>query len=135
MNELLQAITPILLASLVAIVGYLAKIAGIQVQRVADKHAIKAKLDANKTIVDLAVKYVQQVFNEADNKTKYNEAKNKALEILSEKGIKITDAELNMLIEASVANFKQGMSETVTLKNPSIEENVVASEVADKTKE
>ena len=135
MNELLQAITPILLASLVAIVGYLAKIAGIQVQRVADKYAIKAKLDANKTIVDLAVKYVQQVFNEADNKTKYNEAKNKALEILSEKGIKITDAELNMLIEASVANFKQGMTETVTLKNPSIGENVVASEVADKTKE
>ena len=135
MNELLQAITPILLASLVAIVGYLAKIAGIQVQRVADKYAIKAKLDANKTIVDLAVKYVQQVFNEADNKTKYNEAKNKALEILSEKGIKITDAELNMLIEASVANFKQGMTETVTLKNPSIGENVVASEVADKIKE
>ena len=135
MNELVQAITPILLALLVAIIGYLAKIAGIQVQRVADKYAIKAKLDANKTIVDLAVKYVQQVFNEADNKTKYNEAKNKALEILSEKGIKITDAELNMLIEASVANFKQGMTETVTLKNPSIGENVVASEVADKIKE
>lgn len=135
MNELLQAITPILLALLVATIGYLAKIAGIQVQRVADKYEIKAKLDANKTIVDLAVKYVQQVFNEADNKTKYNEAKNKALEILSEKGIKITDAELNMLIEASVANFKQGMTETVTLKNPSIGENVVASEVADKTKE
>lgn len=135
MNELLQAITPILLALLVAIIGYLAKIAGIQVQRVADKYAIKAKLDANKTIVDLAVKYVQQVFNEADNKTKYNEAKNKALEILSEKGIKITDAELNMLIEASVANFKQGMTEKVTLEAPSIGENVVASEVADKTKE
>ncbi len=135
MNELLQAITPILLASLVAIIGYLAKIAGIQVQRVADKYAIKAKLDANKTIVDLAVKYVQQVFKEADGETKYNEAKNKALEILSEKGIKITDAELNMLIEASVANFKQGMTETVTLKNPSFGENVVASEVADKIKE
>lgn len=135
MNELIQAITPILLALLVGIVGYLAKIAGIQVQRVADKYAIKAKLDANKTIVNLAVKYVQQVFNEADNKTKYNEAKNKALEILSEKGIKITDAELNMLIEASVANFKQGMKEIATLENPSIGENVVTSEVADKTKE
>ena len=135
MNELLQAITPALLALLVAIIGYIAKIAGTQVQRVADKYAIKAKLDANKTIVDLSVKYVQQVFKEADGETKYNEAKNKALEILSEKGIKITDAELNMLIEASVANFKQGMTETVTLKNPSIEENAVASEVADKIKE
>lgn len=135
MNELLQAITPTLLALLVGIIGYLAKIAGIQVQRVADKYAIKAKLDANKTIVDLAVKYVQQVFKEVDGETKYNEAKNKALEILSEKGIKITDAELNMLIEASVANFKQGMTEKVTLEAPSIQANVTASEVADKIKE
>ena len=135
MNELLQAITPALLALLVAIIGYLAKIAGTQVQRVSDKYAIKAKLDANKTIVDLSVKYVQQVFKEADGETKYNEAKNKALEIMSEKGIKITDAELNMLIEASVANFKQGMAETVTLKAPSIVGNATVSEVVDKIKE
>lgn len=118
MNELLQAITPALLALLVAIIGYVAKIAGTQVQRVSDKYAIKAKLEANKTIVDLSVKYVQQVFKEADGETKYEEAKNKALEIMGEKGIHITDAELNMLIEASVANFKKGMTETVTLESP-----------------
>ena len=135
MNELLQAITPALLALLVAIIGYLAKIAGTQAQRVADKYAIKAKLDANKTIVDLSVKYVQQVFKEADGATKYNEAKNKALEIMSEKGIKITDAELNMLIEASVANFKNGMKEKVTLESPSVQPNVTAPETADKIKE
>ena len=135
MNEFLQAVQPALLALLVAIIGYLAKIAGTQVQRVSDKYAIKAKLDANKTIVDLSVKYVQQVFKDADGETKYNEAKNKALEIMSEKGIKITDAELNMLIEASVANFKKGMTETVTLEAPSIQTNVTASEIADKIKE
>lgn len=135
MNEFLQAVQPALLALLVAIIGYLAKIAGTQVQRVSDKYAIKAKLDANKTIVDLSVKYVQQVFKEADGETKYNEAKNKALQIMGEKGISITDAELNMLIEASVANFKKGMTETVTLEAPSIEENVTASEIADKIKE
>ena len=134
MNEFLQATQPALLALLVAIIGYLAKIAGAQVQRVSDKYAIKAKLDANKTIVDLSVKYVQQVFKDADGETKYNEAKNKALEIMSEKGIKITDAELNMLIEASVANFKQGMAETVTLKAQSVQSNVTASEIADKIK-
>lgn len=134
MNEFLQATQPALLALLVAIIGYLAKIAGAQVQRVSDKYAIKAKLDANKTIVDLSVKYVQQVFKDADGETKYNEAKNKALEIMSEKGIKITDAELNMLIEASVANFKQGMTETVTLKAQSVQSNVTASEIADKIK-
>lgn len=135
MNELLQAVTPALLTLLVAIIGYLANIAGTQAKRVADKYAIKTKLDANRTIVDLSVKYVQQVFKEADGATKYNEAKNKALEIMSEKGIKVTDAELNMLIEASVANFKKGMTETVTLEAPSIQTNVTASEIADKIKE
>ena len=54
---------------------------------------------------------------------------------MSEKGIKITDAELNMLIEASVANFKKGMTETVTLETPSTQANVTASEIADKIKE
>ena len=135
MNELLQAVTPALLALLVAIIGYLAKIAGTQAERVANKYAIKAKLEANKTIVDLSVKYVQQVFKDADGKTKYEEAKNKALEIMGEKGISITDAELNMLIEASVANFKKGMAETVTFEAPSIQANVTASEIADKIKE
>lgn len=118
MNEFLQAVQPALLALLVAIIGYVAKIAGTQVQRVSDKYAIKAKLEANKTIVDLSVKYVQQVFKDADGKAKYEEAKNKALEIMGEKGISITDAELNMLIEASVANFKKGMTETVTFEAP-----------------
>lgn len=124
MNDFIQALTPALVSVAVVILGYVANIAGIAIKQVADKYEIKAKLDANKTIVDMSVKYAQQVFKEAKGEEKYEQAKEKALEIMGQKGIHISDAELNMLIEASVANFKKGLSEPV---DP-IQFNIVAPE-------
>lgn len=124
MNDFIQALTPALVSVAVVILGYVAKIAGVAIKQVADKYEIKAKLDANKTIVDLSVKYAQQVFKEAKGEEKYEQAKEKALEIMNQKGIHISDAELNMLIEASVANFKKGLTEPV---DP-IQFNIVESE-------
>lgn len=113
MNDFIQALTPALVSVAVVILGYVANIAGVAIKQVADKYEIKAKIDANKTIVDMSVKYAQQVFKEAKGEEKYEQAKEKALEIMGQKGIHISDAELNMLIEASVANFKKGLSEPV----------------------
>nr|DAQ00250.1 MAG TPA: holin [Caudoviricetes sp.] len=124
MNDFIQALTPALVSVAVVILGYVANIAGVAIKQVADKYEIKAKLDANKTIVDMSVKYAQQVFKEAKGEEKYEQAKEKALEIMGQKGIHISDAELNMLIEASVANFKKGLSEPV---DP-IQFNIVAPE-------
>lgn len=120
----MQALTPALVSVAVVILGYVAKIAGVAIKQVADKYEVKAKLDANKTIVDMSVKYAQQVFKEANGEEKYEQAKEKALEIMNQKGIHISDAELNMLIEASVANFKKGLTEPV---DP-IQFNIVESE-------
>lgn len=113
MNDFIQALTPALVSVAVVILGYVAKIAGVAIKQVADKYEIKAKLDANKTIVDLSVKYAQQVFKEANGEEKYEQAKEKALEVMNQKGIHISDTELNMLIEASVANLKKGLTEPV----------------------
>lgn len=125
MNDFIQALTPALVSVVVVILGYVANIAGVAIKQVADKYEIKAKLDANKTIVDMSVKYAQQVFKEANGEEKYEQAKNKALEIMNQKGIHISDAELNMLIEASVANFKKGLSQPV---DP-IQYNIIAPEI------
>lgn len=125
MNDFIQALTPALVSVVVVILGYVANIAGVAIKQVADKYEIKAKLDANKTIVDMSVKYAQQVFKEANGEEKYEQAKDKALEIMNQKGIHISDAELNMLIEASVANFKKGLTQPV---DP-IQYNIVAPEV------
>lgn len=125
MNDFIQALTPALVSVVVVILGYVANIAGVAIKQVADKYEIKAKLDANKTIVDMSVKYAQQVFKEANGEEKYEQAKDKALEIMNQKGIHISDAELNMLIEASVANFKKGLSQPV---DP-IQYNIIAPEI------
>lgn len=125
MNDFIQALTPALVSVVVVILGYVANIAGVAIKQVADKYEIKAKLDANKTIVDMSVKYAQQVFKEANGEEKYEQAKDKALEIMNQKGIHISDAELNMLIEASVANFKKGLTQPV---DP-IQYNIIAPEV------
>lgn len=111
MNEFIQAIQPALLAVIVAIIGYLAKIAGGAIKQVSDKYEIKAKLEANKTIVDASVKYTQQVFKDANGEEKFEEAKQKALALINEKGLTISDDELDTLIEASVANFKKGLKQ------------------------
>lgn len=125
MNDFIQALTPALVSVVVVILGYVANIAGVAIKQVADKYEIKAKLDANKTIVDMSVKYAQQVFKEANGEEKYEQAKDKALEIMNQKGIHISDAELNMLIEASVANFKKGLTQPV---DP-IQYNIIAPEI------
>lgn len=118
MNEFIQAITPALISLVTAILGYATYILGKFLKSQSEKYDIKEKFDTNKAIVDISVKYVSQVFKDAGGAEKYEQAKNKALEIMEEKGIHITDAELNMLIEASVASFNKGMNEKVVIEAP-----------------
>lgn len=65
---------------------------------------LKTKIDANRLIeiqywVDVAVRGAEQIFNEP----KMGEEKKQfVINFLSDKGIKITMAELNLLIEAAV---------------------------------
>lgn len=110
MNELMQAITPALISLVTALVGYATYILGKFLKSQADKYDIKEKLETNKAIVDISVKYASQVFKEAEGQEKYEQAKAKALEIMNEKGLTISDSELNALIEASVASFNKGLN-------------------------
>lgn len=62
-----------------------------------------------KEIVKLTVRYVEQVFKELHGKEKLEKAKIKAIEWLNEKGIKISETELEILIESSVNEFNKTM--------------------------
>lgn len=61
-----------------------------------------------KEIVKSTVEYVEQVFTEIHGVEKLYKAKEKALEWLNEKGIKISETELEILIESAVNGFKKG---------------------------
>ena len=59
-----------------------------------------------KEIVKDTVNYVEQVFKDIHGAEKLEKAKEKALEWLNEKGIKISETELEILIESAVNGLK-----------------------------
>lgn len=62
-----------------------------------------------KEIVDLTVKYIEQIYKGVmiSNEDKLSKAKEKALEWLNSKGLKISDTELDILIESAVNGLKK----------------------------
>lgn len=92
-----------LIAILVTILSGVASYIGLQVKAAYTKYV---DTKTKKEIVKSTVAYVEQVASVLDSKTKYNEAKQKALEWLNEKGIKVSETELEILIESAVNNLK-----------------------------
>ena len=62
-----------------------------------------------KEIVEATVKYIEQIYKGVmvSNEDKLSKAKEKALEWLNSKGLKISDTELDILIESAVNGLKK----------------------------
>ena len=108
MNNMFEILQPYLLEIIVAILTGVASFIGVKIKKVYEEY-INTK--TKKEIVECTVKYVEQVFKEIHGEEKLNKAKDKALEWLNEKGIKVSDTELEILIEASVNGFNNGVKE------------------------
>lgn len=69
---------------------------------------IKSKFDENikneqvRDVVEKVVKYVEQKYKDVDSGEKYAQALQKAQEWLAQKGIQVSEVELDTLIESSV---------------------------------
>lgn len=95
--------TQILYAALTAIAGYV----GIAVKNLYQKH-INDK--TKKEVVKTVVQGVEQLYKNLHGEEKLNKALEAASEMLAEKGIKITEFEMKMLIEAAVAEFNDAFN-------------------------
>ena len=75
-----------------------------------------ANTKTKKDVVDTAIKAVEQLYTDIHGADKLAEAMKGATEMLAEKGITISELELKMLIEASLAElngkFKEGKCDT-----------------------
>ena len=92
--------TQILYTLVTAIFGYL----GIVVKTLAKEYFNdKTKREVARS----AVQFVEQVYKNLHGEEKLNEALKAASEMLSEKGITITELELRVLVEAAVAEFNK----------------------------
>ena len=90
--------TTILNSILTAIAGYL----GIVIKKLYTKYVNeKTKQDVVKTVV----KAVEQIYNDLHGDEKLDKAITSASEMLSDKGITVTELELRMLIESAVSEF------------------------------
>lgn len=90
----------IAMAVLTFIGGYI----GLVVKRLVEKYFNdKTKREVAKTVVQ----GVEQMFKDLHGEEKLDKALVAASEMLAEKGIKVTDFELNMLLEAAVGEFNE----------------------------
>jgi hypothetical protein len=88
-----------------AIGGYL----GLVARNLVNKYLTdRTKRDIAKTVVQA----VEQIYKDLHGEEKLTRALSAAAEMLTEKGIKASDLELRMLIEATVAEFNDAFHQT-----------------------
>lgn len=97
-----EAVMQLMLAVITGLIGLVTA----KITKYFKEKGILAKFEAKKTSVDIAVNAVEQIYYNEDGVVRYQNAKQRATDILNDQGIKITDDELNTLIEASVMAMK-----------------------------
>lgn len=96
-------VLPVIAAALTALAGYL----GSQVKGLCQKY-INDKTKEN--VARTCVKAVEQLYHDLGGPEKLKKAQEGIEEMLNEKGIPITELEMNLLIESVVAEFNCGFA-------------------------
>jgi LL-H family phage holin len=101
LNQIINAIMPYVVTIVTAIFAYLAV-------RIKTKLEEKLNTQAKKEVAEATVNYIQQVYSTLDGKGKLQKALETATEWLESKGIKVSEAEMTILIEAAIKGAKEG---------------------------
>lgn len=114
---------PVIVAALTAFAGFL----GTQIKGLYQKYINDKTKEA---VVRTCVKAVEQLYHDLNGPEKFEAAKKGVEEMLNEKGIPISELELNLLIESVVAEFNYGFakaSEVSKPDTPAVEEDSSAA--------
>lgn len=101
--------TQILYLLLTTIAGWV----GIAIKNIYQKYVND---QTKKDVVKTVVRGVEQIYKDLHGEEKLNKALEAASELLESKGITITEFELKMLIEATVAEFNDAFHKTEALE-------------------
>ena len=109
---------PIIAAAVTALAGFLgAQLKGLYQKHINDK--------TKESVVRTCVKAVEQLYHDLGGPEKLEKAKEGIEDMLNEKGIPITELEMNLLIEAVVSEFNYGFAkagEVPKSDTPAVEE-------------
>lgn len=97
MKDIIMEIVPIVLAAIGTFIVGIIKA----------KYSEYVNTDTKKEIAMLTVRYVEQVFKTLHGTEKLDKAKSAFVKMLNERGIKVTDDEVTMLIEAAVCEMNE----------------------------
>lgn len=101
--EIVNSLIHTLMPYVITIVGALAGYVAVSIKNKLDE---KLNTDTKRTIAKQTVQYVQQVYQTLNGPEKLDKAINTFVELLNEKGIKVTEVETRVLIESAVKSFK-----------------------------
>lgn len=100
-NQLLDILLPLLATFLTGVFTYI----GTRLKKVYEE---KVNTETAKAVVEDAVRFVEQVYKDLKGQEKLEKATAQVAEILQSKGITITEAEINMLIESTIYGLNKG---------------------------
>lgn len=107
---------PVIMAALTALAGFL----GTQLKGLYQKYINDKTKEA---VVHTCVKAVEQLYHDLSGPEKLEKAQEGVVQMLNEKGIPISELEMNLLIESVVSEFNYGFakaSEVSGLDTPSL---------------
>ena len=99
-----EIITTYLIPALATLLSGVITYLGVRIKAVYEK---KINTEEKQKVVETTVKYIEQVFKDLHGKEKLNKCKEKAMEWLNEKGISISEVELDILIESTVNKINE----------------------------
>lgn len=101
---MLEILQPYLMEIIVTILTAIATYIGAKIKKIYEE---KANDETKRKVVSTVVKAVEQLYKDLKGDEKLEKAKESVLEMLNEKGITITELEMNMLIEEVCNSFKK----------------------------
>jgi LL-H family phage holin len=107
MHDLQAEIINIVALVIASLLGIVAK----QVTSFLKKKGIVAQIESHKELANMVVKGIEQTYNHLNGEEKLNVAKIEIINIAKAKGIKISEKELDMLIESSVKEMNKAVKE------------------------
>lgn len=127
-NQLIQILLPILATFLTGLFTYIGT-------RLKNAYEQKVNTETAKVVVENAVRFVEQVYKDLHGKEKLEKAVEQVSQVLASKGINLSEAEINMLIESAVYGLNEGWFELKEPKTVVIDDSSNTTEVVVKDSE
>lgn len=123
-NQLLDILLPVLATFLTGLFTYI----GTRLKKVYEE---KVNTETAKNVVEDTVRFVQQVYKDLKGPEKLEKATAQVVEILQSKGISMSEAEINMLIESAVYGLNKGWFQPEKIVIDNTEQKVVEAGTTD----